>query len=162
MARHAVMTTGRYTHSTWFAAYLNSSSSDCLPHNKTPDKDGYWITSYSHHGKSVCVRAHRLVYALANNVSLPSMKGKVVRHLCNNPTCLNPAHLRLGTHQDNLMDSVAAGTTKRLTDEQVTQMISEYIPFVVTVKYLAAKYEVSPQLVHHYISGKRRRVYGNP
>jgi hypothetical protein len=37
-------------------------------------------------------------------------KGKMVCHQCNNPGCVNPAHLYAGTHRDNAMDSVAIGT----------------------------------------------------
>ena len=35
--------------------------------------------------------------------------GMVVRHTCHNPACVNPDHLLLGTHQDNVNDCIAAG-----------------------------------------------------
>jgi hypothetical protein len=34
----------------------------------------------------------------------------LVRHLCNNPRCINPAHLREGIRKENLMDSIVVGT----------------------------------------------------
>lgn len=39
--------------------------------------------------------------------------GLVVRHMCNNPYCLNPNHLEIGTHQDNVNDKVLAGKTTK-------------------------------------------------
>ncbi len=53
------------------------------------------------------VRAHRLAYWLSGQGELPP--GAVVRHLCNCPACVNPAHLAVGSHADNVQDRVAAG-----------------------------------------------------
>lgn len=47
------------------------------------------------------VLAHRLVYKHYFG-EIP--KGKLVCHKCDNPVCLNPYHLYLGTNKDNLMD----------------------------------------------------------
>lgn len=49
------------------------------------------------------LRAHRVAYELFNGPLAPS---QVVMHTCDNPSCVNPAHLRAGTHQDNSDDMV--------------------------------------------------------
>ena len=38
-----------------------------------------------------------------------SVKGWYVLHSCDTPSCCNPAHLRTGTHQDNMDDMKARG-----------------------------------------------------
>lgn len=51
--------------------------------------------------------AHRVAVMLADG-AWPA-PGLVVRHLCHNRVCCRPVHLRVGTHQDNSDDMVAAG-----------------------------------------------------
>jgi hypothetical protein len=51
-------------------------------------------------------RAHRLMYEFFYGVK----PGKLlVLHTCDNPRCVKPSHLFLGTHSDNLQDCITKG-----------------------------------------------------
>ena len=66
-------------------------------------------------------------------------EGIIVRHKCDNPLCINPEHLELGTHQDNTNDKISRGRLKygncygedcnfsKLTKEQVLEIRKRHI-----------------------------------
>ena len=58
---------------------------------------------------------HRLAYSMLNG-PIPddtSYHGKVVMHRCDNPRCVNPNHLKLGSQSDNVQDMVEKGRDSR-------------------------------------------------
>jgi len=54
----------------------------------------------------VTVGAHRRAWELVNG---PIPAGLVIRHKCDVPPCINPAHLCLGTQADNIADKESRG-----------------------------------------------------
>lgn len=73
----------------------------CILYTKTKlTNRGYGRFRY----KGRMVLAHRLEYCKANNLDLQDIEGSVVRHKCDNPQCINPEHLELGTQADNIRD----------------------------------------------------------
>lgn len=82
--------------------------------------------------------------------------GQVVRHLCHNPSCVNPSHLISGSQTDNMQDSVKSGRlNKKLTDENVLAILEEYVPFSVSLKTLAIKYGVSKRNILDIVKGRK-------
>lgn len=73
------------------------------------DKDGYG--QFSIKGRNV--RAHRFSWEISRCTNIPA-EG-VIMHLCDNPSCVNPIHLVLGTNLMNLADMVRKGRNKSST-----------------------------------------------
>lgn len=68
--------------------------------------------------------AHRIAWELTNG---PIPEGMVVMHLCDNPPCVNPAHLSIGTHRENAADKITKGRQRpgrlaKLTPEAVREI----------------------------------------
>jgi len=64
-----------------------------------------WVGSKNTRGYGILngIGTHRLSYMLFNG----KINSKLfVLHKCDNPSCCNPKHLYLGTHQDNMNDIV--------------------------------------------------------
>ena len=78
--------------------------------------------------------AHRVAYCAANGCSIEDIAGWVVRHKCDNPACVNPEHLELGTSADNAADKVERGRwrgraeSRVLTDQDAEDIRRDYVP----------------------------------
>lgn len=90
----------------------------------------------------------------------PIPRGKFVCHSCDNRKCVNPAHLFLGTPQDNVDDMHAKGRrlyTKRLSESEMAAVIAQCMAGM-PQRSVAAKFGISQTLVSMALSGKRWRT----
>lgn len=72
----------------------------------TKERNGYGQV-YTHRrldGRKVRHYAHRVAYAITHGFVPAHLE---VMHRCDVPGCVNPDHLTLGTHADNMADSAA-------------------------------------------------------
>lgn len=76
-----------------------------------PDECWLWTSRIDKHGYGRWSGnlAHRLAYT---HFKGPIPAGLLVCHTCDNPVCVNPAHLWLGTNADNARDKVAKGRAR--------------------------------------------------
>lgn len=56
--------------------------------------------------------AHRLAWSLANGEAVP--QGHYICHRCDNPPCVRPEHLFLGTPTENALDCIRKGRARRV------------------------------------------------
>jgi hypothetical protein len=97
--------------------------------------------------------AHRFSWILKHG-KIP--RGLFVLHKCDNPPCVNPKHLFLGTQRDNVLDMLVKGRARlwdaprgelqglsKLTSAKVKIIRKTYVPRVISQRRLAAKYKLS-------------------
>lgn len=71
-------------------------SGDCWIWIAGTDKDGYGVFNNNGYAK-----AHRFAYEITFG-EIP--KNKIICHHCDNPSCVNPNHIYLGTYKSNARD----------------------------------------------------------
>ena len=96
--------------------------------------------------------AHRVAYKLYNG-EIP--RGMYVIHACDNPSCVNPEHLAIGTQSDNILDCVMKNRhpKQKLTESDVTAMREKYESTKTTMTALAKEYGVDKSTVRLAIRG---------
>jgi hypothetical protein len=127
---------------------------------KSPKHGGYGGVKYVIHGSTEQL-AHRLSYALFVG---PIPDGMAVCHTCDNPACVNPAHLWVGTWGDNNRDRVNKGRcadykgtdayNAKLTAEIVLQAREAYSNGTLNQARLARELGVSTATLGGAIHGR--------
>lgn len=141
--------------------------SECIDHGQQGDRQGYANKKYD----GVCQRVHRMAYCQHHGLHISEIFGKIVMHTCDNPRCINPDHLRLGTTEDNIKDKLNKGRQARLrgelcgmsklTDQQVIQ-IREQRASGRMVKDIAESFGITAHHAWRILDGRRWGHLPNP
>ena len=135
---------------------------NCIDHGQKGTPAGYGSLELHKRATS----AHRVAYMKKHGLTHSDIAGQVVRHKCDNPRCVNPDHLELGTYKENTADMDKRGRAKRpikkgadankavLTDAQVIEMRQLWNSGVLYLKDIAARFGVGISTVRSAVSGK--------
>ncbi len=131
------------------------------------DKNNCWVwqgsLSKSGYGKSSYQdkswRSHRLMFYFYNGF-VPS----IVMHSCDNRACVNPNHLKEGTHRENMIDMVKKGRSSkpkgthhsqsRFRDEDIILM-RKYYEDGYDLDFISRKYSTHKEYIRQIVNRKR-------
>lgn len=132
---------------------LLPQSNGCIFYDNKPDSNGYYLIGL--HYRSVLyitTKVHRLLYHLCVGTISPELD---IRHICNTPACINPNHLLIGTHADNMKDKCLSGNaSKLLTIPEVIKIRELFDTRKYTRKQLSIKYNVSYNVIRGIVARK--------
>ena len=141
-------------------SYVNTK---CWTWNAPLDKDGYGRIRPG--GIRKFWRAHRASWFLHNG---PIPEGLHVLHKCDNPPCVNPNHLFLGTISDNAIDMIKKGRANhhkgeshyksKITIEQANQIREMYKKGNIFQKDIAKIFNITQTRISEII---RNKAYHN-
>lgn len=136
---------------------------ECWPWLGTKTKGRYGTHDYGPLGTT----AHRIAYMLKNG---PLPNGLQALHSCDNPECMNPAHLFAGTQKDNLDDMRAKGRVPdyrnfgehngrtQFTDSEIEIIRFRHQTGAMTQTQLAAFFGVSVTTINRIVHEKSHKI----
>ena len=136
-------------------------ASGCLLWTAAKAKFGHGLFTVALPNHHRVAKAHRIAWEIANRASL--LPGSVIRHTCDNPACVEPAHLIAGTQAENVKDSWERGRSWRHRGEssqkaQLTeaQVLDARLRFKTgePIPKIAAEYGVKYPALYNAVQGR--------
>ena len=136
-----------------------NKTNECWEWATYKKKNGYGVFSIKH----INVYAHRVSAYIAGLIESINTKN-LVCHTCDNPLCVNPSHLFIGSAADNMQDKKTKGRcnpiigeshgSAKLKEDEVVEIKNKYIQGDTTQKQLATQYKVSRTTIGNIINNK--------
>lgn len=130
---------------------------ECWEWKACKDTCGYGIIWYNKKN----TKTHRFSWILHYG-KIP--KGTEVCHHCDNPPCVNPKHLWMGTHRSNMLDmraknrgSITKGEkngSHKLTENDVINIRNKYKMKKYTITKLSKQYEMCWNTIYYIVNRK--------
>ena len=128
---------------------------DCWEWTGCRNPEGYGRIGLGSHRLGIGY-THRLSWELMRG-EIP--KGMLVLHKCDNPPCIRPEHLFLGTTSDNIADCHDKGrsTMHAFSNAEATAIREDRASGRFTLRQLGDKYGVTLSCIHLIVTGKAYR-----
>lgn len=127
---------------------------ECIEYTGTLERAGYGSIMVNGHR----TKAHRMSYQ-AHKGDIPV--GLMVRHKCDNPPCINPEHLELGTQTDNMGDMSDRGRSSygvrnpnHVLNDEIVRDILRRVSEGETQSAMAREYGVSNMTIYTIVHNK--------
>lgn len=140
--------------------FVRGASNECWEFMGARDGSGYGSIG---DGRGGVIGTHRLSYETYRG---PIPSGKLIMHTCDNPPCVNPSHLEIGTFRENAIDCASKNRFgPRFGTNNARAILSEKDIHFIRNKFkkrhkefgaraLARKFGTSPSAIHDVLKGR--------
>lgn len=147
----------------WEKVNIVDDEDSCWPWIGAVNENGYGFIDVTIYGKQKRFYAHRVSWEWDNNEDIPEKL--IIRHKCDNPPCVRPSHLVLGTHLDNTNDKMERGryvSAVAEIDAATAVEIRHKRASGMTAKELGVQYNLTPQHISNICTGVYWSDAGGP
>jgi len=137
-----------------FQTHIDKTIDGCWEWTGCLNNKGYGVMNT---GDGSVIYVHRFSYLIhIGEIS----KGLFVCHKCDNAKCVNPDHLFLGTHTDNMQDKTIKGRSGLKLTGDAVKIIRE-ARSLFSVAEIANYFRMSKAQIHNIVSFKSYKLFAN-
>lgn len=152
----------------WISKVNKGTDECCWEWQGATYRHGYGHFRRKVDGSWKMYKAHRYSYEVFKNENQMLSKDQLVCHSCDNPKCVNPSHLFVGTTYDNVQDKMRKGRQRHghkqghrvLSETDVIKIRSDYASGILTMKEVADMNNTSASQVERIVNFKIHRKVG--